>query len=269
MPPLRLVALAFAACAAVFPAVLAAAPQLPNGSEVVEAIPMAGPFSTLEDYCKSADLDAEHCLAPPTACGAAKGTGKLAGAFTEARVLAGCDVALRAPGGWYVLSTVGLPAWAAFLHNGDRYMSEIASIAPSGDRKSVLVRGTFVHGTDASKMLWLDAPPRDDGWYECEDRLFVCQVGDGGPGCAGPFPVEFTAYCRDREHPERRLHRRDSHDFRFVPQVSGTTLTMASPTAKQPRRAPLPGWAVISIDAPRTVGILRDLSPEHVALRFP
>lgn len=230
---------------------------------------MAGPFSTLEDYCKSVDLDAERCLAPPTECGTTTGTGKLAGVFTEARVLAGCAVALHASGGWYLLSTDGLPAWAGFLNNGDRYLSEIASIAPSGDRKSVLVRGTFVHGTSGAKMPWLDAPPKDDGWYECEDRLFVCQVGDQGPGCAGPFPVAFTAYCRDREHPERQLHRRDSHDFRFVPQVSGTTLTMRSAAAKQPRRAPLPGWAVVAIDAPRTVGILRDLSPEHVTLRFP
>lgn len=230
---------------------------------------MAGPFATLDDYCENAGIAPDRCLAPHPACGPTNGTGKLAGAFTEARVVAGCDVALHAPGGWYVLSTDGLPAWAAFLNNGDRYVSEIASITPSSDRKSVLVRGTFVHGTAASKMPWLDAPPKDDGWYECEERLFVCQVGDGGPGCAGPFPVAFTTYCRDREHPERRLHRRDSHDFRFVPQVLGTTLTMGSPSAKQPRKAPLPGWAVIAIDAPRTVGILRDLSPEHVTLRFP
>jgi len=268
MPPLRLVALVLG-CTGLFPAMLAAAPQLPNGFEIVEAIPMDGPFSTLEDYCKSVDIDAKRCLAPPTECGTTNGTGKLAGPFTEARVLARCNVALRAPGGWYVLSTAGLPAWAAFLNNGDRYVSEIASIAPSADRKSVLVRGTFVHGTAASKMPWLDAPPEYDGWYECEDRLFVCQVGDQGPGCAGPFPVAFIAYCRDRDHPERRLHRRDSHDFRFVPQVSGTTLTMKSPSAKQPRQAPLPGWAVISINAPQTIGILRDLSPEHVTLRFP
>jgi hypothetical protein len=34
---------------------------------------------------------------PPRECGATKGVGKLAGAFAEARVLAGCEIALRAP----------------------------------------------------------------------------------------------------------------------------------------------------------------------------
>jgi hypothetical protein len=109
----------------------------------------------------------------------------------------------------------------------------------------VLVRGTFVHGTDVSKMPWLDAPPQNS-WYECEERLFVCRIGDAGPSCAGPFPVAFTAYCRDREHPTRALRRKEPHDFHFVPELADTTLTMRSPSAKQPREAPLPGWAVIS-----------------------
>jgi len=234
---------------------------------------MEGPFPTLEGFCESADIADDRCVVAHPECGTPSGAGNLPRApFLEARVLGTCDVALRAPGGWYIVSTAGLPWWSAFVHNGDRYMSEITSIAPSMDRKSVLVRGTFVHGTSAAKMPWLDAPPTGDAWsawYECEERLFVCQIGDHGPSCAGPFPIAFTAYCRDREHPERRLSLRDSHDFRFVPQVVGASLTLRPPSGKQPRRAPLPGWAVVAMTAPQTLGVLRDLPPEHVTLHFP
>jgi hypothetical protein len=94
----------------------------------------------------------------PTMCGAPRGIGKLAGAFPEARVLAGCEIALRAPAGWYVLSTAGLPGWAAFLNNGDRYASEITSIAPSADRASVLcsrrVRYRRSPATSAGRPAW-------------------------------------------------------------------------------------------------------------------
>ena len=89
------------------------------------------------------------------------------------------------------------------------------------------------------------------------------------PELRRPFPVSFTAYCRDAEHPTRKLRRREPHDFRFIPQLTGTTLTLRSPSAKQPRKAPFPGWAVIAIDSPSTLGVLRDLFPEHVTLRFP
>jgi hypothetical protein len=269
-PRRRAAAIASASLLALASTAVEASPRLPNGDDTVDAIPMSGPFPSLEAYCEGEGIDVAQCLAPPTRCGTSKGVGKLAGAFPEARVLAGCEIALRAPAGWYLLSTTGLPGWAAFLNNGDRYASEITSIAPSADRASVLVRGTFVHGTAASKMPWLDNPPQDDdGWYECEDRLFVCRIGDGGPSCAGPFPVAFTVYCRDRENPARALHRRESHDFRFVPELKGTTLMMRSPSPKQSRKAVLPGWAVIAIDAPNTLGVTRDLSPERVTLRFP
>jgi hypothetical protein len=250
---------------AAYPATLAASPGLPNGSDTVEAIPMTGPFATLDDYCTSVGTEVKTCLTPPTSCGKPKGVGKLASAFTESRVLAGCEVALRAAKGWYVLSTAGLPAWAAFLNNGDRYRSEIGSIAASADRGSVLVTGTFVHATGAEKMLWLDKP-LENGWYECEERLFVCRIGDAGPSCAGPFPVAFTAYCRDPEHPERALRKTEPHDFRFAPELKGTTLTMRG---GQSRMAPLPGWAVVAIDAPRLKDAKRELSPERVELRFP
>jgi len=157
---------------------------------------MEGPFPTLEGFCESADIADNRCVVAHPECGTPSGAGNLPRApFLEARVLGTCDVALRAPGGWYIVSTAGLPWWSAFVHNGDRYMSEITSIAPSMDRKSVLVRGTFVHGTSAAKMPWLDAPPTGDAWtawYECEERLFVCQIGDHAPSCAGPFPIAFT-----------------------------------------------------------------------------
>jgi hypothetical protein len=247
---------------------LAAAPHLPDGSDSADAIAMDGPYASLADYCKASGDDVDRCLAPPTACGATRGVGKLAGAFAEARVLAGCGVALRAAKGWYVVSTAGLPAWASFLHNGDRYLSEIGSIAPSADKAAVLVTGTFIHATTAQKMLWLDKAP-EDGWYECEQRLFVCRIGDAGPSCAGPFPLAFTAYCRDGEHPERALRRAEPHDFRFTPELQGTTLTLRAASPRQPREAPLPGWAVVAIDAPRLVDVRRALPPEHVALHFP
>jgi hypothetical protein len=236
----------------------AASPQLPNGSDSVDALPMAGPFPTIDEACTSAGVD----CAPAPACGAP--AVKLGAGFTEARVLAGCTLALHAAKGWYLLSTDGLPAWAGFLNNGDRYRSELASIAPSADGKTLLVRGTFVHDTNAQKMLWLAKPPAD-GWFECEDRLFVCKAGDG-PSCAGPFPVTFTAYCRDGDHPEKALKRPEPHDFKFDADVAGTTLTMKGGKL---REAPLPGWAVVAIDAPRMKDVKRPLSPERVELHFP
>ena len=268
MPVSVLRQIAIFAVGLAWPAAAGAAPQLPNGADTVEALPMLGPFASLDDYCKSQGEDVQRCLAPAPECGAPKGLGKLAGPFTEARILEHCDVALHAPKGWFVLSTTGLPAWAMFLNNGDRYQSELTSFAPSADHKSILVRGLFVHATSAEKMPWLVKPPTDT-WLECEDRLFVCQLGDTKPGCAGPFPVAFTAYCRDAEHPTRALRRAEPHDFRFVPGVMDMTLTMHAASAKQPRKAPLPGWAVLAIDAASTLGTTRDLSPEHVTLKFP
>ncbi|HUJ63117.1 MAG TPA: hypothetical protein VLX92_31685 [Kofleriaceae bacterium] len=252
------------------PALLAAAGGLPNGADAVEAQAMAGPFATLDDACTSAGLDHDACsgAAAVRPCGPTTGAGHLTGAFAEARVVPGCDVALRTAKGWYTISTEGLPAWAGFLNNGDRYRSQITSIAKSRDGKAILIDGVFVHGTDAAKMRWLAAPPSDD-WYECEERLFVCAIGDAGPSCAGPFPVAYTAYCRDGEHPDRALHRREPHDFRFAPALDGTTLTLRATRRDQPRSAPLPGWAVVAIDAERLEDVTRDLSPERVELSFP
>ena len=73
--------------------------------------------------------------------------------------------------------------------------------------RAVLVRGTFVHWTNPDKMPWL-APAKLEEWYECEERLFVCRFGDSGPGCAGPFPVSYTTYCREATRPEHALRRR-------------------------------------------------------------
>ncbi|HEY4244359.1 MAG TPA: hypothetical protein VGM88_31310 [Kofleriaceae bacterium] len=243
------------------PALAEAAPSLPNGSDKVEGLPMSGPFATLEEYCKQ-DGDVKRCLEPAASC--AKPTiGRLAAPFTEARVIEGCTIALHAPAGWFVLESGGLPAWAMFLNNGDRYESELSSIAAEGT--SVVVRGTFVHSTNAMKMPWLVTPP-DDEWYECEDRMFVCAAGPHGPSCAGPFTVSFHAYCRASGDPRHAMHRADPHDFAFTPHLRGNDLELAG-TA--PRSAPLPGWAVTALDAPRTVGMTRPLSPAHVTLHFP
>src|SRR5258705_5322473 len=69
---------------ALLPSPLAASP-LPNGSDSVDALPMDGPFASLEDYCKQDGGDVKQCMATPKACGAAKGVGRLAGAFLGGR----------------------------------------------------------------------------------------------------------------------------------------------------------------------------------------
>ena len=167
------------------PAPAAADAELPNDRATVDALPMRGPFATLDDVCDAeGQTDHARCLSAATEC-ASPAAGKLAGPFTEFRVLHGCTVALRAAAGWFVLSIEGLPLWAGFLHAGYRYLSDQLGVTTTADRGAVLVRGTFVHWTNPDKMPWL-APAKLEEWYECEERLFVCRFGDSGPGCAGP-----------------------------------------------------------------------------------
>jgi hypothetical protein len=71
MSPLRHVVIT--SCLVLFPAVLAASPLLPNCAETVDALPMSGPFPSIEDYCKSEGADVKQCLSPPTECGATRG----------------------------------------------------------------------------------------------------------------------------------------------------------------------------------------------------
>lgn len=240
-------------------------PELPNGSAVVAALPMDGPYASLAAACNG-DPDAS-CASARAArpCAARRIGGNLAGAFAAWRVLPGCEVALRTAKGWYLVSTDGLPAWAGFLGGGDRYASQIEGVTASADGKAALVRGVFVHSTGPEKMPWL-AKPKRDGWYECEERLFVCAVGASGPSCAGPFPLVYTTYCRDGNHVEHALHLHDAHDFRFTATLHDHTLTVRG---RSPRIAPLPGWAIVAADAARLAGVTRALSPEHVELRFP
>lgn len=255
--------------AALFASGLAAANPhavLPNGATSVHAIPMTGPFTSVDAMCKADDAGSACSSAEAAApCGFTGGA--LTGAFSESRVLAGCAVVLHAKAGWYRLSVADLPAWNYFLNNGDRYESQLSSITASKDGKAALVRGVFIHDTNAAKMPWLSNAPHDN-WYECEERLFVCAIGDSGPSCAGPFSVSYTTYCRDGEHVEKTLGKRDAHDFRFAASLDGTALTFAADKSQR-RTAPLPGWAVTALDAPNTKDLVRTLSPEHVDLHFP
>lgn len=264
MSQLSGLALAVAAAAAASPAQA----DPPNGAASVDATPMRGPFPSLEAICKADgadDADLKSCVDPAKAAPCHFTGSKMAGAFSESRVLRGCEIALHAPSGWYVLASA--PAWTNFLNNGDRYVSELSSIAASKDGKAALVRGVFVHWTAPAKMPWLEHPAFDE-WYECEERLFVCAAGAGGPSCAGPFAITYTTYCRNSEHPERALHTAEAHDFHFDVALAGTTLTFKAPAA-QPRTAPLPGWAVVALGAAETKDQRRELSPERVELHFP
>ena len=247
-------------------------PASADDTAAAESLPMDGPWPTLDDLCRARDFDPAVCSAPPTHCGAAgRQAVRAAPPFREARVIqwtAACDFALRTDAGWWVTSD-RLPALDRFLHNGGRYDSEIDRLSmPDGGDGAFVARGTFVHWTSPEKMAWLKHPPFAE-WYECEERVVVCAVGDSGrPSCTAPVATGYTVYCRAAAPPHRALHHPVAGvDFHQAAKITRSELRLTG----APRRAdgPLPGWYVVAMDAERRRDERRPLAPPRLALHFP
>lgn len=229
---------------------------------------MAGSFATLADLCRAEEADPAVCTAPPRDCGpAGRSTLHPRPPFTEARVIEwrnACDVALRTGAGWWLRRA----GWAtSFLHNGERYLSEIDDVGSVADG-ALVVRGSFIHWTCGDKMAWLPHP-RFDEWYECEERVVVCAVGSSGaPRCTAPVPVGYTTYCRDATPPHANLAAPLAGvDFHSAVRV--TRHEIVSSGGSRPVDGPLPGWSVVAADAGRRRHERHALPPPRLRLRFP
>jgi hypothetical protein len=267
---------------AIFGALPALAQPVPDGGAPapsppsLAALPMDGPYATLADLCRAerggaGDFDPAVCAAPPRTCGTAgHATARLAPPFIEARVIqwpGACDFVFRTDAGWWV------PAWerqhplARFLHNGERYNSEIDEITSTSDGVLV-VRGTFIHWTYPGKMAWLKHP-RYDSWYECEQRVVVCAMGAAGSAsCTPPVATGYTTYCRAEDPPQRALHHPLAGvDYRWAAQITRNEIRLTG--APHPPDGPLPGWFVVAVDAEQRRDERRSLAPPRLQLHFP
>jgi hypothetical protein len=236
--------------------------------DVLEAVPMDGPYASLADLCRAEKVEPAVCEATPRDCGpAGQKAPQLKPPFIEARVIQwrnACEFVLRTDAGWWQRPPDRSPA---FLHNGERYMSELDHIDSTVDG-ALVIRASFVHWTCPDKMAWLKHP-RFDEWYECEQRVLVCAVGTSNtPSCTAPVASGYTTYCRASEPPYSRLRYPVAGvDFQWATQVTRKEMRLTG--TSRPVDGPLPGWYVVAADAKRRRDERRALPPPRLKLHFP
>ena len=242
-----------------------------DGAAVVTAAKLEGPYPSIDALCHDAvdDRQYEQCRGAERSCSAHGFHSAVAPPFRKARLLqfeGECHLALRTDAGWWLAPGREEPL-GRFLNNGERYLSEIDDISPIVDG-ALVIRGTFINWNNPEKMPWLQHPAYDE-WYECEQRVMICGVGDSqAVSCTPAIRTGYTTYCRDSEHPRKALgHRVSEADFELVPRATKTELRFET-KGPQPTSRPPTGFETTALDAKERRHDRVPLPPRSIVLHF-